>query len=140
MQVHPAMVNFPQNFPNQRVVQVFPHKFRMNGTISDDIEKLNEYLDIFRQVADGRRKGYSDVEIMSGLRRRISPGAVKTYIDTQVDWPLEDVLWFLRSFLKVRTPAELNNKLSQLYLKEGQEPIKFFMDALRMRLLIVVGS
>ena len=112
----------------------------MTGTISDDIEKSNEYLDICRQVADGRRKGYSDVEVMSGLRRIISPGAVKTYVDSQLDMPLEDVMLFLRSFLKVRTPAELNNELSQLVQGESQQAIKFFMDAIKLRQLLVVGS
>ena len=74
---HPVLVGLPlQNNPQQRVVQMFPREFRMTGSISDDIEKSNEYLDICRQVTDGQRKGYSEVEIMSGLRRIISPGAV----------------------------------------------------------------
>ena len=112
----------------------------MTGNISDEIEKSNEYLDVCRQVADGRRKGYSDVEIMSGLRRIIAPGAVKTYVDSQMNLPLEDVLLFLRSFLKVRSPAELNNELSQLAQAEGQAAIKFFMDAIKLRQLLIVGS
>ena len=139
-QLHPAIVFPQQNQAQQRIVQMFPREFRMTGNISDDIEKSNEYLDICRQVADGRRKGYSDVEIMSGLRRIIAPGAVKTYVDSQMDLPLEDVLLFLRSFLKVRSPAELNNELSQLAQAEGQAAIKFFMDAIKLRQLLIVGS
>ena len=139
-QLHPAIVFPQQNQPQQRLVQMFPREFRMTGSVSDDIEKSNEYLDICRQVADGRRKGYSDVEIMSGLRRIIAPGAVKTYVDSQMDLPLEDVLFFLRSFLKVRSPAELNNELSQLAQVEGQAAIKFFMDAIKLRQLLIVGS
>ena len=134
--------NFPQqNFPQQqRLVQMFPREFRMNGSISDDISKSMKYLDICRQVADGQRKGYSEDEILSGLRRAISTGSVKTYIDSQANVPLEEILLFLRSFLKERTPAELHNDLSQLVQLEGQEAIKFFMDAIQIRQLIVVGS
>ena len=125
-----AGCNNPQQ---QRFMQMFPREFRMTGSISDEIDKSNEYLDICRQVADGQRKGYSEVEIMSGLRRIISPGAVKTYVDSQMNLPLADVMLFLRSFLKVRTPAELHNELSQLVQKEGQMAIKFFMEAIKLR-------
>ena len=52
---------------------------------------------------------------------------MKTYIDSQMDLPLNDLLLFLRSFLKVRSLTELNNELSQLGQQQGQEPIKFFM-------------
>ena len=122
------------------ILQMFPREFRMTGSIGDDIDKSNEYLDICRQVNDGRQKGYSDVEILSGLRRIITSGAVKTYIDSQMDLPLNDVLLFLRSFLKVRSPTELNNELSQLGQQQGQEPIKFFMEAMRLRQLLMIGS
>ena len=138
----------PQNAQNlqqpqllqQRAVQMFPREFRMNGTICDDINKSMSYLDICRQIADGRRKGYNDDEMMSGMRRIISTGAVKTYVDSQVDLPLEAVLSFLRSFLKTETPSELNNKLSQLVQQEGQPAIKFFMDAIEVRQLIIVSA
>ena len=133
-----GVFDFPN--PQQRVMQMFPREFRMTGSISDDIDKSNEYLDICRQVADGQRKGYSEVEIMSGLRRIISPGAVKTYVDSGIDLPLAAVMLFLKSFLKVRTPAELNNELSHLVQKEGEPAIKFFMNAIKLRQLLVVGS
>ena len=136
------LLNLPQqNFPQaQRLVQMFPREFRMTGNISDDIAKSIKYLDICRQVADGRRKGYSDDEILSGLRRVVTTGAVKTYIDSQTNAPLEEILLFLRSFLKERTPTELYNDLTQLAQKEGQLAIQFFMDAIQIRQLIVVGS
>ena len=133
-----GVLAFPN--PQQRVMQMFPREFRMTGSISDDIEKSNEYLDICRQVTDGQRKGYSEVEIMSGLRRIMSPGAVKTYVDSRSGVPLAEVMLFLRSFLKVRTPAELNNELSHLVQKEDEPAIKFFMNAIKLRQLLVVGS
>ena len=131
------VMNFPQQ---QRYVQFFPREFRMNGSITDDISKSIKYLDICRQVADGRNKGYRDDEILSGLRRVVATGAVKTIIDSQTNGSLEEVLLFLRSFLKERTPAELHNDLSQMSQKESQTAISFFMDALQTRQLIVVGS
>ena len=134
-----GMGQFPQ-YPQQRFVQMFPREFRMTGSICDDISKSMTYLDICRQVSDGRRKGYSDDEILSGMRRVMTTGAVKTYVDSQVNQPLEDILLFLRSFLKTETPSELNNRLSQLAQKEDQAAIAFFMQALEIRQLIVVGS
>ena len=129
------------NFPHQqRFVQFFPREFRMTGNISDDISKSMKYLDICRQVADGRNKGYRDDEILSGLRRVVSTGAVKTIIDSQSNAPLEEIMLFLRSFLKERTPAELHNDLSQMAQSESQTAISFFMEALQTRQLIVVGS
>ena len=136
---------FPNNMqhpqlPQQGVVQMFAREFRMFGTICDDITKSISYLDICRQIADGRRKGYSEDHLLSGLRRIISSGAVKTYVDSQENLPLTEVLSFLRSFLRTETPSELNNKLSQLAQQEGQPTIKFFMDALEIRQLIVVSA
>ena len=133
------VMQFP-NYPQQRFVQMFPREFRMTGTICDDISKSMTYLDICRQVQDGRRKGYSDDEILSGMRRVMTTGSVKTYVDSQVNQPLEDTLLFLRSFLKTETPSELNNKLSQLAQQEDELAISFFMTALKTRQLIVVGS
>ena len=127
-------------YPQQRFVQMFPREFRMTGTICDDISKSMTYLDICRQVSDGRLKGYSDHEILSGMRRIMTTGAVKTYVDSLVGRPLEEVLLFLRSFLKTETRSELNNRLSQLVQQEGQLAIKFFMEAIEIRQLIVVGS
>lgn len=135
----PNNMQHPQ-LPQQGVVQMFAREFRMNGTICDDIDKSISYLDICRQIADGRRKGYSDDHLMSGMRRIISSGAVKTYVDSQENLTLTAVLSFLRSFLKTETPSELNNKLSQLAQQEGQPAIKFFMDALQIRQLIVVSA
>ena len=85
----------------------------MTGSIGDDISKSMKYLDICRQFADGKRKRYSEDELLSGLRRVVTTGAVKTYIDSQTNAHLEEVLLFLRSFLKEKTPAELHNDLSQ---------------------------
>ena len=130
---------FPQ-YPQQRFVQMFPREFRMTGTICDDITKSMTYLDICRQVSDGRLKGYSDPEILSGMRRIMTTGAVKTIVDSHINKPLEEILLFLRSFLKTETPSELNNRLSQLVQQEGQLAIKFFMDAMEIRQLIVIGS
>ena len=134
-----GLAQFPQ-YPPHRFVQMFPREFRMTGSISDDISKSMTYLDICRQVSDGRRKGYSDDEILSGMRRVMTTGAVKTYVDSQADQPLEEILLFLRSFLKTETPSELNNRLSQLAQQGDQTAIKFFMDALEIRQLIIVGS
>ena len=131
------LMNGPQQ---QRLVQFFPREFRMTGSITDDISKSMKYLDICRQVADGRNKGYRDEEILSGLRRAVATGAVKTVIDSQTNASLEEILLFLRSFLKERTPAELHNDLSQMSQKESQTAISFFMEALQTRQLIVVGS
>ena len=98
-----------------------------------------KYLDICRQVHDGRLKQYTEAEIMSGLRKVVISGSVKTYIDSFCQ-TLTEVLAFLRSYLKEQTPSELSTKLSQMCQQEGQEAIKFFMEALETRQLIVVGS
>ena len=123
-----------------RMMQMFPREFRMTGSISDDITKSNEFLDVCRQVTDGRNKRYSDVEIMSGLRRIVAPGAVKTYIDSNMNMSLDEVLLFLQSFLRVRTPSELNLELTKLGQEDTEKPVEFFMKALKLRQLMYVAN
>ena len=89
-----------------------------------------KYLDICRHAADGGNKGYRDDEILLGLRRAVSTGAVKTFIDSKTNASLEEILLFLRSFLEERSPAELHDVLSQMAQMEYQT-IKLFPSSWR---------
>ena len=119
---------------------MFRREFRLHGTISDDADKSIEFTDLSKQIEDGRKKGHSEDDLLSGLRRGISTGSVKTYMDARTDMTLADALEFLRPHLKEQPPSELLSKLSGLKQKSGQTASSFLLDALKLRQVLVVGT
>ncbi len=127
------MDNKPFFVPVQR-------EFRLHGTISDDAEKSIKYNDLCKQISDGRKKGYPETDLMAGLRRGISAGSVKTYMDAGTDMSLDDVLEFLKSHLKEQEPSDLFNQLSSLRQKSGHSAESFLLDAMKLRKLLTSGT
>ena len=91
------------------------------------------------RINDGRLR-HSEHELLSGLRRGISLGSLKMYIDAKMDMSLEEVLEFLKPHLKGRTPSELLSKLSGLTQKSDQSASNFLLEALQLRQLLIAGS
>ncbi len=118
---------------------LFHREYRLHGNISDDAEKSIKYNDLSKQIDDGRRKGHSEQDIMSGLRRGILVGSIKTYMDARGDMSLNDALEFLKPHLKELNPSELLNQLSRLTQKSGQTANVFLLEALKLRQSLMTG-
>ena len=84
-------------------------------------------------MEEARRKGYSNEDLMAGVRRGITAGAVKIFMDASSDLSLEDALEFLRSHLKEQAPSELLTELSAMKQKPNEEAGTFLRNAMKLR-------
>ena len=119
---------------------MFQGEFRLHGTISDDPVKSIKYTDLCKQINDGRRKGYSEDDLLSGLKRGIVAGSVKTYMDAWMDMTLSDALEFLRSHLKELPPSDLMTLLSGLAQGSDKTAKEFLLEALQLRQTLQASS
>ncbi len=152
--MNPYMMNYPPRMPTPHArypqpdsheikpsfIPMVQKEFRLHGSISDDVGKSISFNDLRKQVDDGKRKGYTEADLMAGLRRGITTGSLKTYIDACIGLSLADALEFLQSHLKEQTPSELLNQLSKLKQKTGQSANGFLLDAMKLRQMLIVGT
>ena len=106
--------------------------FRIEGKIGDERHGIN-MISLEGQVSEAVKKGYSEEEIVSAIKKAITSPEVKTYLYSHKDISLEDTMDFLRSVVKERSSMELCQKLSNLQQNNNEDPQAFLLRAMELR-------
>ena len=84
----------------------FRKDFKIIGQLGDPKTELC-FTSYRRQVEDGQRKGYKDVEIIEGVNRAIQPqNKLRSYLEGSPGLTLLEIKSIIRSYYKERTTAE----------------------------------
>ena len=120
---------------------MFKRDFKISGVIADGTPKALNYINLCSQINEGTQKGYKKAEIVAAIKKAISPGTgLRTYVDSQHEMTLDEILQFLRSFLREKSPTELFTDLNQLCQKQNEEPATFLLRALEIRQKVLIAS
>ena len=127
--------------PRSIDIEYFKRDFKISGVIADGTPKALNYINLCSQINDGKKKGYSEIEIVAAIKKSISPGTgLRTYVDSQYEMTLDEILQFLRSFLREKSPTELFTDLNQLCQGSSEDPASFLLRALEVRQKVLTAS
>ena len=110
----------------------FRKEFKIDGKIGRSKENLN-MISLNGQIAEAKRKGYSSEEIAGAIKKAVTPGEMKTYLDSMTNLSLEDTLTFIESALKEKSSSELFYSLSNVTQNDGEDAQSFLMRAMELR-------
>ena len=123
---------------------IYRRVFKIIGVIGGGIESRNKelnYINLCSQINDGKKQGFKDVEIIAALKKAVSAGSnLRTYFDSREDLSLEQMLQFLRSFFREKSPAELFTELNSVCQGSQEEATTFLMKAFEIRQKVIVAS
>ena len=86
----------------------FRREYKISGTIGSAQKDHLNYISLCGQIAEGKKRGYPDAEIAAAIRKAVQPGSnLRTYLDSKIDLPLDQVISFIRSYLKEKSSTEL---------------------------------
>ena len=77
----------------------FRREFKITGVIGDTSKDNHNYISLCSQVSDGKKKGYTDEDIVMSLRKAVPPGF--TYLDSKAGITLEAMLSFIQNYIKI---------------------------------------
>eukprot|EP00111_Clytia_hemisphaerica_P012722 TCONS_00037436-protein len=60
--------------PKSFDIEYFKRDFKISGIIADGTPKALNYINLCSQINDGKKKGYSETEIVAAIKKSISPG------------------------------------------------------------------
>ena len=110
----------------------FRKEFKIDGKIGRAKENLN-MISLHGQIAEAKRKGYSAEEIAVAIKKAVTPGEMKTYLDSMTNLSLEDTLTFIESALKEKSSSELFYSLSNVTQNDDEDAQSFLMRAMELR-------
>ena len=117
----------------------FRREFRIAGNIGTSPECLT-YISLCSQVTEGRRKGYTNEEVMAAIKKAVSPSTkLRTLLDARTDMTLEEVLTFVRVLMKEKTATELYKDLSEAAQAEDEDTQLFLLRAMGLRERLVMA-
>lgn len=117
--------------------------FRKEFKVEGKIGKSKEHIDMISlkgQIAEGKRKGYSDEEVAAAVKRAVVPGEMKTYLDSMTDLALGEIMTFIGSVLKEKSSTDLFQGLTSIIQREGEDPQTFLMKAMELRQKCLIVS
>ena len=117
----------------------FKREFRIEGKIGDDRHCIN-MISLDGQVSEAEKKGYTEEEIVSAIKKAVTTPEVKNYLYSHKEISLEDTLNFLRSVVKERSSMELCHKLSNLQQNNNEDPQAFLLRAMELRRTCLLQS
>ena len=106
--------------------------FKIEGKLGRSKDSMS-IITLKGQIAEGRRKGYTDEEICAAIKRAVVPGEMKTILDSKTDTSLVEILIFIESVLKEKSSSELFQSLSRVMQQDTEDPQSFLMRALELR-------
>lgn len=110
-------------------------ELRIQGTIGGNDDKRLNYISLQSQVAEAKKKSYSDEEIAFALRRAVAAGSeLRQYLDALgASISLNEIMDYIRSAYKEKTASELFNDLSQLKQLKDEENQDFLFRSLALK-------
>ena len=118
---------------------LYRRMFKINGNIGGK-DGLS-YISICSQVVDAQQTGYTDHEIIMGLKRAMASGStLRTYFDSQTGLTLQKVLSFLRDYFKQKSATELFTDLSRVAQNSEENAINFLLRAFELRQQVTIAT
>ena len=119
----------------------FRREFKISGTIGSAQRDHLNYISLCGQISEGRKRGYTDTDISAGIRKAVQPGTnLRTYLDSKIDLPLDQVISFIRSYLKEKSSTELFQDLNNLVQLESEDAQSFVLRAMELREKVLMAS
>lgn len=142
VKAEPESDGLPKDISGSKVLGTysFRKEFKILGQIGDLKAGLS-FTSFRRQVEDGQRKGYKDVEIIEGIIRAIQPqNKLRSYLEGRPGLELGEVNSIVRSYYKEQTATELYQQLSTLTQEPKESPQDFLFRALDLRQRVIFAS
>ena len=119
----------------------FRREFKISGTIGSAQKDHLTYISLCGQVSEGKKRGYPDTEIATAIRKAVLPGTnLRTYLDSKIDIPLDQVISFIRSYLKEKSSTELFQDLNNMVQLENEDAQTFVLRAMETREKVLMAS
>lgn len=112
-------------------------EFKVHGGQIGDQSSEVSYSSISRQIEEGVREGFADIEVVRGVLRIIKPGTFKDMLSNKDDLAIPELKGFLRSHLGEKPTTEMFQELMCARQAEQESPQQFLyrMIGLKQRLL-----
>ena len=125
---------------NEESKKLLRKEFKISGVIGTARDSLN-YISISSQVADAKKKHYTDDEIVMAVRRAVAPSSsLRNYLDSRPDMTLEQTLKFILSAMKEKTSTELFQELSNAKELQDEDAQKFVLRIMDLRERVTIAS
>ena len=103
-----------------------------NGNVG--VEGSLDYSDLIMQMKEGLAGGYSQKEVMSGVRRATKPGSeLRKYLVRNSSMSYEDFKQTLREFYNVRESQSIMDEMREMVQGENQDLLKYVMSMCALR-------
>jgi hypothetical protein len=111
----------------------FRREFHISGKIGT-LPDCITYISLCSQVIEGKKKGYSFDELTAAIKKAVSPSTeLRTILDARTEMPLDEVLTFVRLFMKEKTATELYKDLSEVVQLDNEDALTFVLRAMELR-------
>ena len=114
---------------------VLRREFKISGQIGGPGQKDKlTFVSLVRQIEGASSKGYSDVEVIDGVIRAITPSMkLRSYLETISDLTLPRLRAILRSHFQEKSATELYQQLTTIVQTPEESPQSFLIRALDLR-------
>lgn len=115
-------------------------EFKIQGGQIGDQGSDISYNSVCRQIDEGLKKQFSDVEIVRAVLRVIKPGHFKDMLMNKDDLTVKELKGFLHSHLGEQSNTELFQELMCTKQKDGEMPQQFLYRAIGLKQKILLVS
>ena len=121
---------------------MFRREFKIQGTVgAPNAKEALNYISLVSQIGEGKTRGYSDSEIAMAVRKAVSTGTpMRTYLDSNTEMSLVEVVSFVRTYLKEKPASELFSTLTNLAQKPEEDAQTFVLRGLELREKVIKSS
>lgn len=131
----------PENVISLRDLSYLQHReFKIQGGQIGDYASDITYTNICRQIEDGIKQNYSDVELIRGILRIIKPGSFKDMLMNKEDMMVEELKGFLQSHLGDKSSTELFQELMCAKQSENETPQQFLYRVIGLKQKILFAA
>ena len=114
---------------------------KINGTIGSAAKDSLNYISLCSQIADGKKKGYTDDDIAMAVRKAVAAGSnLRTYLDSKTNMSLDSMLSFIRSALKEKSSSEWYQELNNTCQSNLEDAQRFVLRAMQLREKVLMAS
>ena len=118
-------------------ISTFRKDFKIAEKIGGPVEKRLDYISLCSQISEAKKKGYSEDEIVYGIKKAVVPGELRTYLDSKEDLSLEDVMKMIRGSYSEKSSSEMFQDLNLISQRDNEDAKEFLFRALTLRQRIV---
>ena len=120
---------------------MFRREFKIQETVGACPKETLNYISLLSQIGERKARGYNESEIVMAVRKAVSPGTpMRTYLDSNNNMSLDEVVAFIRTYLKEKPASELFHTLTNLSQKPDEDAQTFVLRGLELREKVIKSS